>query len=744
MKRGRSKGANPAPNLFDASKKGGEEIVEGVVERISFVNEESGWSVIRLEIPGKKGLMAAVGTLPGVQPGESLRLHGQWVRDRRFGEQFKVDSFVPVQPSTLAGIEKYLGSGLIRGIGRVNAGRLVRHFGLDTFDVIEHHPERLTEVKGIGTGRQKQITVAWKEQRAVKDVMLFLQSHGVTPAYAVRIYRRYGNRAISLVKENPFRLAVDIPGIGFRTADRISSTLGITPESPQRAEAGVLHTLGELADEGNLFAPREKLVRQAADLLGIDEGLVESAVDRLPRQGLTVVESAVKGEPVYLADLYAVEVGAAKRLREILDHPSTGLEIDVERALEWFEEQVGMHLAGPQREAVRRAIGGKALVITGGPGTGKTTIIDAIVRILGRKGRRILMCAPTGRAAKRMEEATGREAKTIHRLLEFNPRRQRFERDGSRPLAADLIVVDEMSMIDAALFAALLQAVPRSCQLLFVGDPDQLPSVGPGNVLHDLISSRALEVVALTEIFRQARESLIVVNAHRINRGEAPILSGDEWEEPDFFFIPKEDPLEVVEILKEIVLRRIPSRFGVDPIDDIQVLTPMRRGELGVVNLNSVLQELLNPDGETIERGSRLFRVGDKVMQIRNNYDLGVFNGDLGRVISVDREERRMTVRFDERSATYDWSDLDELALGYACSIHKAQGSEYPVVVIPLHTQHYALLQRNLLYTGITRGRRLVVVIGMRRAVDIAVGNNRVRGRHTRLAARLAFGGGGS
>jgi exodeoxyribonuclease V alpha subunit len=343
-----------------------------------------------------------------------------------------------------------------------------------------------------------------------------------------------------------------------------------------------------------------------------------------------------------------------------------------------------------------------------------------------------------------MEEATGREAKTIHRLLEFNPRRQRFERDGSRPLAADLIVVDEMSMIDAALFAALLQAVPRSCQLLFVGDPDQLPSVGPGNVLHDLISSRALEVVALTEIFRQASESLIVVNAHRINRGEAPILSGDEWEEPDFFFIPKEDPLEVVEILKEIILHRIPSRFGVDPIDDIQVLTPMRRGELGVVNLNSVLQELLNPEGETVERGSRLFRVGDKVMQVRNNYDLGVFNGDLGRVISVDREERQMTVRFDERSATYDWSDLDELALGYACSIHKAQGSEYPVVVIPLHTQHYALLQRNLLYTGITRGRRLVVVVGMRRAIDIAVGNNRVRSRHTRLAARLAFGGGGS
>lgn len=725
------------PNLFDSPGKGGEEVVEGVVERISFVNEENGWSVIRLEILGRKGFVAAVGTLPGVQPGESLRLHGQWVSDRRFGEQFKVVSFVPVQPSTLAGIEKYLGSGLIRGIGPVTAGRLVRHFGLDTLDVIERHPERLIEVEGIGAGRKKQITAAWKEQRAVKEVMLFLQSHGVTPAYAVRIYRRYGNRAIALVKKNPFCLAVDIPGIGFRTADRIASTLGITPESPQRAEAGVLHTLGELAGEGHLFAPREKLVRQVAVMLGIDEGIVVSAVEQSSRRGLTVVESAVAGAPVYLADLHAVEVGAAEQLRKILDYRSTGLEIDVERALGWFEGQVEMHLAGTQREAVRRAIGGRALVITGGPGTGKTTIINAIVRILGRKGRRILMCAPTGRAAKRMEEATGREAKTIHRLLEFNPRRQCFERDGIRPLEADLIVVDEMSMVDAALFASLLQAVPRSCQLLFVGDTDQLPSVGPGNVLHDLISSRALEVVALTEIFRQAGKSLIVVNAHRINRGEAPILSSDEWEKPDFFFIPKEDPLEIVEILKEIVLHRIPSRFGVDPVDDIQVLTPMRRGELGAVNLNNVLQELLNPEGETIARGSRLFRVGDKVMQIRNNYDLGVFNGDLGRVISIDREERQVTVRFDERPVTYDWSDLDELALGYACSIHKAQGSEYPVVVIPLHTQHYALLQRNLLYTGITRGRRLVVVVGMKRAVDIAVGNNRVRGRHTRLAARL-------
>jgi exodeoxyribonuclease V alpha subunit len=620
----------------------------------------------------------------------------------------------------------------------VTAGRLVRHFGLDTLDVIERHPERLLEVEGIGAGRKKQITAAWKAQKAVKEVMLFLQSHGVTPAYAVRIYRRYGNRAIALVKENPFCLAVDIPGIGFCTADRIASTLGITPESPQRAEAGVLHTLGELADEGHLFAPREKLVRQVAVMLGIDEGIVVSAVEQSSRRGLTVVESAVAGAPVYRADLHAAEVGAAEQLREILDYRSAGLEIDVERALEWFEEQVEMRLAGTQREAVRRAIGGRALVITGGPGTGKTTIINAIVRILGRKGRRILMCAPTGRAAKRMEEATGREAKTIHRLLEFNPRRQCFERDGIRPLEADLIVVDEMSMVDAALFAAFLQAVPRSCQLLFVGDTDQLPSVGPGNVLHDLIFSQALEVVSLTEIFRQAGESLIVVNAHRINRGEAPILSSDEWEKPDFFFIPKEDPLEIVEILKEIVLSRIPSRFGVDPVDDIQVLTPMRRGELGAVNLNNVLQELLNPEGETIAKGSRLFRVGDKVMQIRNNYDLGVFNGDLGRVISIDREERQVTVRFDGRPVTYDWSDLDELALGYACSIHKAQGSEYPVVVIPLHTQHYALLQRNLLYTGITRGRRLVVVVGMKRAIDIAVGNNRVRSRHTRLAARLA------
>jgi exodeoxyribonuclease V alpha subunit len=713
------------------------ETLEGVLERITFANEENGWSVVRVQVPGRREPVTAVGNLLGVQPGESLRLTGRWVQDKKYGEQFRVESYVTVQPATLVGLQKYLGSGMVRGLGSVMAARLVKRFGLATLDVIEREPWRLTHVRGIGPKRKARILEAWEEHKAVKEVMLFLQSHGVSTTYAVKIYKQYGQRAIAQVKENPYQLAVDIFGIGFRTADRIAGNLGIPEDSPRRAEAGALHVLSELADEGHLFCPVEPLVERASEVLAVATTTVETAVETLVRGEQVVMEELPEGRAVYLAALHAAEAGAAERLRRILEAPTSALDVDADRAISWFEEQQGIQLAAEQQEAIRRSITSKVLVITGGPGTGKTTLLSGILRILGRKGRRIQLCAPTGRAAKRLSEATGQEARTIHRLLEFNPRRMRFERGPAAPLEADLVVVDEMSMVDVVLFHSLLKAVPDPCQLVLVGDVDQLPSVGPGNVLRDLIRSGATTVVTLTEIFRQAQASQIVVNAHAVNRGEMP-SRGNEEMVADFFFIERDEPEAVLATIKELVQRRIPRRFGLDPIAEIQVLTPMHKGLLGSRNLNAELQGLLNPKGEVLVRGSRLYRVGDKVMQIRNNYDLDVYNGDLGQIVGVDEVERQMVVRVEEREVVYDAADLDELVLGYACSVHKAQGSEYPAVVIPLHTQHYPMLQRNLLYTGITRGRRLVVLVGSRRALSIAIRNSQVRHRHTRLAERLA------
>jgi exodeoxyribonuclease V alpha subunit len=711
---------------------------EGVIERIVYTSDEDGWSVVRLAVKGRHDLVTAVGTLPGVQPGESLRLRGEWVVDRKYGEQFRVDSFLTVKPSTLVGIEKYLSSGLVKGIGAVMAARLVAHFGLGTLDVIEEHPERLTEVEGIGPIRSERIRRAWEEQRKIKDVMLFLQSHGISSTFAIKIYRQYGDGAISAVKNNPYQLAVDIFGIGFKTADRIAATLGVSPTSPQRAEAGILFVLGEMSDDGHLYVPRERLVEEAKGMLEIEAPIIDHAVDRLARGDLLVIEPLPGGgEAVYLASLHTAEVGAARRLSSLIEAEIPPLEIDIERAIAWFEQREGIALARAQREAIRCAVTAGVLIITGGPGTGKTTLVNGFIQILERKGRRILLCAPTGRAAKRMNEATGREAKTIHRLLEFSPRAMEFTRDQSNPLDADMVVVDEVSMVDAVLFYHLLKALPPQCQLILVGDVDQLPSVGPGCVLRDLIASGRVEVVRLTEIFRQARESLIVVNAHRVNRGEMPLLRGVGGRE-DFFFIEREEPQEILELLKDLIAEKIPRRFGIDPLEDLQLVTPMHRGLIGARHLNAELQQLLNPDGAAITRGSRTFRVGDRVMQIRNNYLLDVYNGDIGRIEGIDDVEKQVCVRFEDRRVEYDYADLDELVLAYACSIHKSQGSEFPVVVMPIHTQHYVMLQRNLLYTGITRGRRAVILVGTRRALAIAVKNSSVGVRYSRLAERLA------
>jgi len=712
--------------------------IEGVVERVVYSNEENAWSVVRLLIRGK-GQATVVGNLLGVQPGESLRLTGRWVTDRKYGRQFQAESYLTVKPSTFVGIEKYLGSGLVRGIGATMARRLVKHFGLETLEVIDRAPGRLTEVEGIGPVRAERIREAWDEQREIKDVMIFLQSHGVSTAHAIKIYKLYGAEAIAAVRNDPYRLAREVFGIGFLTADRIARHLGIPADSPQRARAGVLRTLSQATDSGHVYRPRTRLVADAAELLEIAPGVVEEAVAELLAEGELVavpIPGAGDGEAVYLKPLEVAERGVAELFLALAGAPPRDFEIDVPRALQWFEAREKLELADQQRAALERALTAKVLVLTGGPGTGKTTLVRGIVEILSKKGVRIELAAPTGRAAKRLGEATGREARTVHRLLEWNPHERRFVRGPEEPLACDLLVVDEASMLDVTLTYQILKAMPSPARLILVGDVDQLPSIGAGRVLGDLIDSGALEVVRLTEIFRQARESLIVVNAHRLRDGRPPILHPDDASS-DFYFFERDDPEAILATVKTLIEKRVPKSFGLDAMEDIQLLTPMRRGLLGTANLNAELQQLLNPDGREIPQPGHLLRVGDRVMQRRNNYDLEVWNGEIGRVEAYDEVEKHARVHLEGRDVHYDLSQLDELTLAYACSIHKSQGSEYPAVVIPLHTQHYNLLQRNLLYTAVTRGRLLVIVVGSRRALNLAIQNLSSTHRATLLAERL-------
>ena len=697
------------------------EVLAGAVERVTFHSEESGFCVLRIKARGRRELVTVLGHAAAVSAGEWITASGEWVNDRTYGPQFRSRFLKATAPTSTEGIERYLGSGMIRGIGPVYAKKLVGTFGERVFDVIETGPERLREVDGIGPVRAERITTAWAEQKAVREIMMFLHGHGVGTARAVRIFKTYGADAVQVMSENPYRLARDIRGIGFKTADAIAMRLGIDKTAMIRIRAGVGHALTEAMDDGHCGLPAEDLLPLAMGLLEAPEDLVRAAIDEELAAGSVVADRVGDTPCVFLAGLHRAEHGIAGRLCRIAAGTLPWPRIDPDKALPWIEQHTGLTLAKSQSAAIRLALSSKVLVITGGPGVGKTTIVNAILRILAAKGASLLLCAPTGRAARRMTETSGFEARTIHRLLEVDPMSGGFRRDADNPVDCHLLVVDEASMVDVLLMHALLKAVPDHAALLIVGDIDQLPSVGPGQVLADVIASGAIPVVRLTEVFRQAAMSRIIVNAHRINEGITPDLDKPGGES-DFYFVPAHDPETAVLRIVELVRTRIPRRFGLDPIRDIQVLCPMNRGGVGARSLNIELQAALNPAGERkVERFGWTFAPGDKVMQIENDYDKEVYNGDIGRIDDVDLDVGEITARFDDRVVTYGFGELDALVPAYATTIHKSQGSEYPAVVIPLMMQHYVMLQRNLLYTGVTRGKRLVVLVGQRKAVAIAV-----------------------
>jgi exodeoxyribonuclease V alpha subunit len=717
--------------------------IEGQIERITYSNEEDGFTIAKVKVDDKRELVTVVGNLLSINPGEVLKLTGEWHYHPRFGQQFRITSYESVVPATVKGIEKYLGSGLIKGIGPVTAKRLVSEFGLDTLNVIETDSRRLLGVAGIGQKRIDMIRSAWDDQKEIREVMVFLQDKGVSPVYGAKIFKQYGKEAIAVVRGNPYRLADDIFGIGFLTADRIAGNLGIAKDSEVRAEAGILHVLHKLSDEGHVYYPYGFLMEECEQVLGVDREIIAKAVGSIASERKIKIEDLDTGEisennkAVYLTKFYDSEVGIASKLKALMEAREPLISFDGDSAIDWVRKELGIDLAEKQKLAVREAIDKKIMVITGGPGTGKTTIINSIIRVYKKFGRKVLLAAPTGRAAKRMSEAAGCEARTIHRLLEFSPKEMGFKRNEYNLLEADLIVIDETSMVDTLLMYNFLSAVPEKTTLIFVGDVDQLPSVGAGNILKDLIDSAIVPVVMLTEIFRQAKESLIVTNAHRINNGQMPVFGHHQDQPGDFYFFEIEEPEVALKKIIELCGEKIPAKFGYRPVDDIQVLTPMHRGIVGAANLNAELQSHLNPSKDEFLRGGRVLKVGDKVMQIRNNYDKDVFNGDIGRIVRINMEDQEVLVHYDGRHVAYEYPELDEIVLAYAISVHKSQGSEYPVVVMPVLTQHYLLLQRNLLYTGITRGKKLVVLVGTKKAVAIAIRNNKPQKRYTLLRERL-------
>ena len=729
----------PPPTSFPES-------LSGLIERVTFFNEDTGFAVIKAKVKGHRDLVTIVGSLASVSPGEWVTAQGRWVQDKEFGLQLRAELLTSTAPTTKEGIEKYLGSGMVKGIGPVYAKKLVEAFGEAIFEVIETASARLERVDGIGPKRRRRIKEAWAEQKVIRQIMVFLHSHGVSTSRAVRIYKTYGEDAIEKVQANPYALAQDIHGIGFKTADQIAQKIGIPIDSLVRAGAGLSHVLQEATGDGHCALPVDFLKDQAGKLLLVDDQIVSAALERTLAGGDLVREAIAGQELVFLPHLKRAEEGIAVQIKALAAAPPNYPPIDAEKAVAWCQQKTGKELAPSQQAALRQALASRSLIITGGPGVGKTTLINAILLILRAKQVRCLLCAPTGRAARRLSEATGMGAKTIHRLLEVRPATGVFTRNEGRPLECDLLVVDETSMVDVPLMNHLLRALPTSASLLLVGDVDQLPSVGPGMVLRHLIESGVVPVVRLTEVFRQAAHSRIITTAHQINEGSMPEPAA-KGTESDFFFVERAEPEQIAATLLEMVKQRIPARFQFDAIRDIQVLCPMNRGSLGIRELNLRLQAELNPvrpEEPVVEKFGWQFRVRDKVIQTENNSDKDVFNGDIGQIARIDPVEREVVVRFDQREVIYDFGELDEVALAYAITIHKSQGSEFPAVVIPLAMQQYLLLQRNLVYTGITRGKRLVVVVGQRRALGMAVRNNRTEQRFSGLLARLAAPGWGA
>ena len=700
-----------------------------VVERITYQNEKNGYSVIKCRVKGYNDLVPVVGAMPEVHVGAVLTLTGEWKMDAKYGRQFSIFSYEETLPATVYGIEKYLGSGLVKGIGPKFAGRIVRQFGADTLNVIETEPDRLLEVPGIGAVRVERIKKSWIEQKEIKNIMLFLQGHDVSTSHATKIYKTYGNESIQVVQENPYRLADDIWGIGFKTADTIASKMGFGHDKYPRLRSGLLYTLNTLADEGHCYAIRDQLLKACAELLDIDISLLSPALDEMINANDVITDD----EAIYLPPFYYSEVGTAKRLKTIYNSPST-TTVDTNGVVERIASATGMNYDEVQMQAIETAARSKVLILTGGPGTGKTTTTLGIIRAFQSAGASILLAAPTGRAAKRLSEATGMEAKTVHRLLEFKPP-EGYQHNEEAPLEGDVLIVDECSMIDIMLMYALLRAVPDTMTLIFVGDVDQLPSVGAGNVLRDMIESQCFPVVRLTRIFRQAQTSRIIMNAHRINKGQMPDISNGR--NTDFFFVTRETPEAAAEEIVQLVRSKLPRYYRVHP-SEIQVLTPMQRGVVGAANLNQLLQAAVNPGDTGLRRGGVEYRVHDKVMQIRNNYDKEVFNGDIGEISSVNVYDRELTVVFDDREIVYDATELDELVLAYATTIHKAQGSEYPIVVMPVLMTHYVMLQRNLIYTGITRAKKGLIIVGTKKALGVAVRTVTVSKRNTKLRRRLS------
>ncbi len=710
------------------------EYISGVVERITYENEENGFSVIKIKSKGFTELITVVGSLAAVNIGSIIRLKGEWKMDSKFGKQFAAQDYRETLPATVAGIQKYLGSGLIKGIGPAYAKRIVQHFQEDTLRVLEEEADYLVNVAGIGQKRVDMIKKAWQEQKEIKNVMLFLQSNGVSTAFAVKIYKTYGNDSIEIVRTNPYRLADDIWGIGFKTADKIALQMGFEKNSFERCRSGIVYVLNELSNDGHCYGTREQLLEEAEKILEIEKSRIDSTLDRMIEEKVVILDEG-EGEAIFLLPFYHSELGIANRMKAILAEEILYPTTNVDGILETIQKQYDISYDEVQKDAVKTAAASKFMVLTGGPGTGKTTTTLAIIKVFQLLGARVLLAAPTGRAAKRMSETTGLEAKTIHRLLEYKPP-EGYKKNAEYPLECDVLIIDETSMVDTILMYNLLKAVSNATVVILVGDVDQLPSVGAGNVLNDIIDSGIVNVVQLNRIFRQAQGSAIITNAHKINQGDFPDLKGNR--NSDFFFIEEDEPTKVVQTIKELCTKRLPAFYNVDSINDIQVLCPMQRGETGAVNLNVVLQEALNSSTIAIKYSGTVYRLGDKIMQIKNNYDKNVFNGDIGSITKIDIEERILVLNFDGNLVDYDATELDEVVLAYATTIHKSQGSEYKIVVAPLTMQHYVMLQRNLLYTCVTRAKKVFVLVGTKKAVSMAVRNNKTSKRNTRLAERLS------